>query len=336
MPKRGDITESVYASGIIRSQNQYQAFANANGLIQEIFLTEGDSVEIGTPILTLYNETGALNRESAELSRSFADRKANQSRLRDLQINIELAQSRKQNDSLLWVRQQRLMNSGIGSVVELEQRKLAFENSKTNHEAAMLKYEDVKREMEYNEQTAANNLAISRSLESDFVVKSKVKGRLYALLREKGEMVTTQTPLAVLGSDSEFRLELQVDEFDIVKVKKGQKIYVTMDSYRGEIFEALVTKVNPIMDGGSKSFTVEAHFVQKPPVLYPNLSLEANILIQHKEDILTLPRAYILEDKYVVTADRDTVEVVLGLMNFQVAEIVQGLDENVAVIKPIR
>lgn len=332
-PKRENISESVYASGIVKSKNQYQAFANASGLIHEIYVQEGDSVEVGTPILAIDNESAKLNRENAELARAFADRQANQSKLRDLEINIQLAKSKLQNDSLLWVRQRRLRENGIGSLVELEQRKLAFDNSKTTYQSSLLKYEDLFKQIDFNDKNASKNLAISKALESDFILRSKIEGRIYALLREKGEMVGVQTPLAVIGSDRDFVIEMQVDEYDIVKVVAGQKIFVSMDSYRGEIFEAMVTQINPIMDQNSKSFTVEGQFVQKPTLLYPYLTLEANVLIESKKNVLTLPRSYIYRDSYVIKSDGDTVAVVLGLRDFQKAEIMKGLGENDEVIR---
>jgi HlyD family secretion protein len=79
-----------------------------------------------------------------------------------------------------------------------------------------------------------------------------------------------------------------------------------MDSYRGEAFEAIVSKINPLMNEASKSFLVEGHFVNSPPVLYPNLTLEANIVIEVKEDALILPRPYILNDAYVINIEGDT------------------------------
>jgi HlyD family secretion protein len=333
-PQREKITESVYASGIIRARYQYQAFANANGIVQEIFVEEGDSVKKGTPILSIYNESARLNRESAELNRAYADRQANQTRLKDMEIGIDYSRTKYQNDSLLFVRQKRLKEQGIGTETELEQRQLAFENAKTTYESAKLRYLDLKREIDYNERSATKNLSISRALESDLVLKSEVDGRVYALLKEKGEMVNNQTALAVLGSDREYILEMQVDEYDIVKIQRGQHISVAMDSYRGEVFEAIVTKVNPLMDERSKSFTVEGVFITEPGVLYPNLTLEANIIIEAKENALVLPRSYILNEKYVITVDEDTVQVQLGLKDYQKAEVISGIDENTQLVRP--
>ncbi|SMD45371.1 Multidrug efflux pump subunit AcrA (membrane-fusion protein) [Aquiflexum balticum DSM 16537] len=333
-PKRENISESVYASGLIKARYQYQAFANANGIVQEIFIDEGDTVDIGTPILSISNATTKLNRENAELNRAYADRQANQAKLKDLELSIEYSKAKYQNDSLLLERQKRLRDQGIGTKVELEQRQLAFDNSKTAFETSKLRYQDLKREIEYTERSASKNLAITQALESDLILKSELKGRAYAILKEKGEMVNPQTPLAVLGSADEYILEMKVDEYDIVKVSRGQKIIVSMDSYKGETYEGIITKVNPIMDEQSKSFTVEGIFIEEPKVLYPNLTLEANIIIQSKEDVLTLPRNFIINDQYVLNSNRDTIPVQLGIMDYQKAEILKGIDENTEIIKP--
>jgi HlyD family secretion protein len=335
-PTREDISESVYASGIIKARFQYQAYANATGTVQQIFVEEGDSVEVGTPILAIHNEATRLNRESAELSRAYADKQLNQTKLKDLELNIAYAKNKWENDSLLWERQKRLRDQGIGTKVDYEQRQLAFENSKTAYQTAKLRYEDLKREIDFNERNAGKNLAISRALESELVLKSEIKGRVYALLKEKGEMVNAQTALAVIGSAKDFILEMQVDEYDIVKVSRGQKILVSMDSYKGEVFEAVISKVNPLMDERSKSFTVEGVFVKEPPVLYPNLTLEANIVLQSRGNALTLPLAFMLNGDKVINKNGDTLALKTGIRDFQKVEILEGLDEKTEVIKPVK
>lgn len=333
-PELRSITESVYASGTVKALDQYEAFTLASGPIQEIFLKEGDTVEIGTPILAVFSEREKLSRESAELARSFADQQANQSRIRDLELSIELAKSKMKNDSLLNERQKNLWSKGIGSAVELEQRQLAYQSSKNSYDSYLLRYLELKREVEFNSKTASKTLDISKVLESEYVLKSKIKGKVYAILKEKGEMVTAQIPLAILGSADKFQLELQVDEYDISKVIPGQRVMVSMDSYKGEVFEAQVTQVYPIMDTKSKSFTVEAEFLENPPRLYPNLTLEANIITETKENTLVIPRNYLINDERVIMENGDTLLVKVGIRDYQFAEILEGLDENTTLIKP--
>ncbi len=333
-PKRESISESVYASGVIKALDQYQAYVNAAGIVQEVFVKEGDSVRTGTPILSVYNESTRIGRESAELTRSYADRQINRTRLESLEANISLARSRWQNDSLRYERQKALHAQQVGTLVELEQRKLAFESARTAYVTARMQYQDLKREIDFNERSAGKNLSLSRALEGDLVLRSKLEGKVYALLKEKGEMVNAQTPLAVIGSRDQFLLEMKVDEYDIVKVARGQAVWVSMDSYKGETFKATVTRIYPIMDERSKTFTVEAGFVSPPPVLYPNLSLEANIVTQTRENALTLPRSYLFRDSLVITARHDTLPVKTGLKDYRKAEILGGIDENTEIVKP--
>lgn len=297
-------------------------------------MKEGDTVSIGTPLLSIYNESARIGRETAELLRTYSDRNTNRTRLQSLEASIQTARSKFQNDSLLYERQKRLYSEKVGSLTELEQRKLTFESSKNSLITAQLQYEDLRREIEFNEKNAGKNLALSKALEQDLVLKSKVNGRVYSVLKEKGEIVNTQTPLAVLGSASDFILELSVDEYDIAKIANGQEVLVYMDSYREEVFKAEITRVYPIMDQRSKTFVVEARFTAPPPVLYPNLSLEANVVIQTRKGVLTLPREYVYDDRFVISAKGDTIPVKLGLKDYIKAEIVSGVDENTQIIRP--
>ena len=54
-PKTTDVVESVYASGIVKSKNQYEVFTKINGVVDKIFVEEGEQVSKGTPILRIEN-----------------------------------------------------------------------------------------------------------------------------------------------------------------------------------------------------------------------------------------------------------------------------------------
>lgn len=57
-----NITESVYASGILRSKNQYQVFSTVNGLLQKFTLMRRYHKK-GTPLFSILNETSTLYRK---------------------------------------------------------------------------------------------------------------------------------------------------------------------------------------------------------------------------------------------------------------------------------
>lgn len=333
-PVRENITESVYASGFIKSDQQYQVFANVSGIITAQLVKEGDLITKGTAIFQLEDTTARLQAENARVAAQYAARSANTERLQELQIAIEQAAFQCQNDSLLLERQRNLWAQQIGSRNTLEQRELAYNNSHNNLRAAQLRYTSLQRQIRFQEQQSANNWQIAKADTRDYIVKSEVNGKVYALLREKGEMVTPQTPVAVIGDAALFLLELQVDEFDIARVKQGLKVLITMDSYRGQVFEARVLTIDPFMDQRTKTFKVEAAFVKAPPVLYPNLTCESNIIIQEKRNSLTIPAPFLLQGGYVMLLNKEKRKVSTGMKDYRKVEILDGITANDVILKP--
>lgn len=328
------ITESVYASGKVKSQNQYEAFATVAGIIRQRYVTEGSVVHKGDPLISLVNETSQLNRENAALSADYLSVQANQDKLQEASANINLSKTKLQNDSLLFDRQQKLWSNGIGSRNELEQRELALKSSATAYQTARLRYQQLQQQLSFSEKQARKNLQISSVVASDYVVRAKQDGKVYSLSKEVGEVVSPQTPVAVVGSATDFYLELQVDEYDIAKIKLGQKVVVSMDSYKGQAFEATVTKIDPIMNERSRSITIEAAFTKPPPSLYPNLSVEANVVINTKESAITIPRSYLVDETYVLLKDGEKRKVSVGLKDYQKAEITSGITKDDVLKKP--
>lgn len=331
-----DITESVYASGTIKAENQYQVYSNVNGIIQQYLVTEGDMVKVGTPLITVQNETSKLNSENAKLVANYNDFDANQSKLKELKTSIDYAKNKFLVDSTLLVRQQNLWKQQVGSKVDLDLKELNFQSSKSNLQASIIRYSDLKRQLNFTSQQSKKNLMIADKQLGDFIIKSEIEGKVYSRLKEKGEMVNAQTALAVVGSANLFKLELQIDEYDIVKIKKGQLILVSLDSYKGNVFEAMVEKVNPIMNERTKTFMVEAIFTKQPDTLFPNLTVEANIVISTKKNTLTLPRNVVSDDGFVTKENGEKVAVKTGLKDYNKIEILSGISANDELIVPTK
>ncbi len=329
------ITESVYASGVIKSKSQYQVYSTVNGLIEEVLIGEGDLVKKGDPIIRLTNKTAIFNTELAKIAADYSSVNLNTEKLDQLKINIDLTETKMQQDAALLARQRNLWSQQIGTHNDLEQRELAYKNSVNNYEAAKLRYVELKKQIVFQEKQSKKSLQLSSSIAGDFNIKSETEGRVYNIFKKKGEMVTTQSPVALIGSTNIFTIELQVDEYDITRLKLGQKILVSMDSYKDTIFEAIVDKIIPMMNERTKSFTVEAVFVKQPPALYPNLTCEANIVIQQKDKALLIPRNYLLPGDYVLIQGNEKRKVTTGLKDYQKVEITSGLTVTDVLLKPV-
>lgn len=324
-PKVQNISSSVYASGTIKSKSQYQAVPLVSGIIREVFVDDGDYVKKGQLLIKIDNKAQLINEENAALSASYYDLGSNQDKLEDAQNAIRLAREKLKTDSLMYVRQLNLFNQNVISKVELEQRELAYQSSQNALSNAIIRYNDLKRQINFSAKQAKNNLALSSKSASDFEIRSDINGRVYSVLIEKGDLVGPQVPLAVIGSADSFVLEMQVDEYDIAKVDLNMRVLVTMDSYKGQVFEARVNKINPLMNERSKTFKVEAVFTKAPKKIFPNTSFEANIVLESKKEVLTIPRNYLLKGDSVLLGNGKKVKVKIGLRDFEFVEILSGL-----------
>lgn len=335
-PRLTDISESVYASARIKAQDQYTIFPSMNGTLKEVMVEAGDTVAENQDLFSLDDLASKLNSENARLALQLAEENAQKGsgKRKELEIALNLAKEKYKLDSDLLKRQRNLWSQGVGSKAELDQKELAAENSKSNLESARSRLEQINTQLANDLQKARNNFQISQKQKGDFVIRSVHKGRVFDVLKKTGEVVSPQTPLAVIGDAGSFVIEMEVDQTDITRIQHGQLVTLTMDSYRNQVFEATVTKIYPIMDERSRTFKVEALFKKTPPALYPNLTAEANIIILQKVKSLTIPRNYLVDGKFVLVGKDDKKEVTTGLKDYQKVEILSGIDSSTVLFKP--
>ena len=328
------ITESVYASGAVKSNQQYQILAGVNGKIEKIFVAEGQEVEAGSKLFLMSNSIQQYTENNAKLNAENASLAANQSRLVEVEQQVNWQFNKLKFDSSLYYRQLALFKQQVGSQLELEQKELNYQNAKTAYLSAKVRRDELAKLIKLQAKQSVNNLKISQQQASDFEVKSLFKGTIYQINKKVGEVVTAQTPIGLIGDSRLFTLEMQVDENDIFKINLNQEVLITMDSYKGQVFKAIVNRISPIMNDKNKTFLVEADFTVGPPKVYPNITFEANILVQRKEKALLIPRNYLINDSTVVKENGEQVLVQTGLKDLQMVEILSGLNEADVIVKP--
>ncbi len=335
MPERSGLVESVYSSVTIQPDSLYSAFATVTAIVDRNLVQEGDSVKEGTPIIKLINVKPSLNLENARLNFQLAieNSRGNSNILNSLEREIRAASLSFHNDSVNYLRQKRLWDQEIGSKVEYENRKLAFELARTNLHLLKKEYDRTSKELTNQVEQALNNYRFSEYTADEFTIFSKIDGVVYALYKDPGELVNTIEPVALLGSAHNFIIELLVDETDIVKLKVGQKTLVTLDSYGNKLFEARIRKIYPTKDERTQTFKIEADFMKSPPKLYPGLAGEANIIIAEKQNTLIIPKEYLLDTDHVLTK-KGPKKIITGLQSLDKIEILSGIHEKEKIIKP--
>ena len=335
-PTKGNITESVYASGVVKSENQYTVYSTVSGVLLKINVTAGQTIVQGQSLFQIESDKAALNTENARLAYQLSNENNRyiQDKIAEMETKVQAAKDKLALDLSIYNRNKNIKQYNVISEVDYERVELAYKNSKSNYEAAVKQLSQLKSQLKNEQSRSKVNLKLNEKSQSDFTVKSAISGELFDVLVKEGTLVTPQMPLAIIGEKNTYLLELDVDENDMVRVKLGQKLVVTMDSYKGKVFEATVDKIYPIMDERSRTFKIEAHFTNPPAKLYPNLTAEANIVIQTKKDALTIPKNYLIDDEYVLVNGDEKRKVKVGLSDYQNVEILEGLTAEETLYKP--
>ena len=334
-PEVKDITESVYSSITLQPDSLYEAHAAATGLVQKILVEEGDEVSLGQVLIKIKGEKVKYGEKNAELNLQLAreNLEGKSAILKDLRDQIEVADLKFRNDSLNYARQQRIHSKGVGSEVDLESRKLAYQSSRNNLEVLKQQLDRSQTELQTALKQAELNYKTNVSTVQDYLITSEINGKVYDILVNEGELVSGQFPVALIGDSEKYIIEMLVDEVDIVKVKKGQKVIISLDAYKGQVYQAEVTRILPNMNQRTQTFKVEGQFLEPPEVLYPGLSGEANIVINEKKNALTIPIEYLKGGSSVSTKD-GMKEVETGLKSMTHAEIISGIDSTTHIYKP--
>lgn len=335
-PKKGTVTESVYASGVIKADNQYTVYATVSGVLQDINVSAGQSINKGQSLFAIESEKAQLATENARLAYLMSQESGRyiQDKIAEAELRVQSAKDKLALDESIYKRSKNVKEYNAISEVDFEKTELAYKTSKATYATALKQLSQLKAQLANEQSRSKVNLKINQKAQGDFTIKSAFSGELFDVLVKEGTMVNPQTPLAIIGKKDNYILELEIDENDMVRVTVGQKIVVTMDSYKGQVFEASVDKIYPIMDIRSRTFKIEAHFVKSPPKLYPNLTAEANIIINSKKDALTIPRNYLIDDNYVLVNEDEKRKIKIGLSDYKNVEVLDGLKANETIYLP--
>lgn len=330
--ERKNIVHSVYASGKIKAQNQYDLRPLVTGRFLGYDVEEGDIVKNGQIIGKISNEIQVNNVGIAEVQQQQAE--LSDYDLMQLRNQINLARKSMEQDSIDYVRQTKLFAEGIGSRNQLELRKLKFENAKSQLTILTTKRLQLQKQKNYSQKIA--NLGRNNATENleFYQIVSEIDGKVFSLPLKKGDLVGPQQVAAIMGSGNLFHIELEVDEVDLEKLKLGQEVWVKMDAF-SKSYKAKLSKITPSIDPKSQTFKAEAIFTNEVPPLVPGLTAEANIVIETKNNALIIPQKFIKENNQVETPDGlKTVQ--LGLKSDLHIEILNGLKEGETVMIPLK
>lgn len=174
-------------------------------------------------------------------------------------------------------------------------------------------------------------------------VKSPIKGTVIRYYVDIGDSVIPQEPMPQepvvnIAYMDKVKIVVNVGEKDIAKLRKGEKVRVSVDAYPGESFLGQVVKVAPAVDPRSRKLKVELEIENKDHRLKPGMFADVEIIYNEHSNVLVLPRIAVLEKEgstilFTVEDNRARLrEVKTGISDEEKIEIVEGLTEGESVV----
>lgn len=309
---RGTVVDKALAVGTIEPENEISVKSKVSGVVSRIFVDVGIYVKIGEPLLEVRPDPTPSELAAAK---------------RQVQMSqVDLDNMKKQK-----VRQESLMKSHLISDKEYEDFQMQYEES------------DLKLKI------ASENLALMESgkikigeTEIESIVKAPISGYVLNRTIEVGDPVTPLTSyqegtvLMKMANMERLIFKGTVDEIDVGKMKEGMDVEIKVGALPSDTVRGILRKIwlKAEKKDNSTVFPVEILIpVAKNAVLRAGYSANADIIIQKKANVLTIPER-------VITFSNDSgfVNVALGKNKDERRYIKTGLSDaiNIEVVSGLK
>jgi len=128
----------------------------------------------------------------------------------------------------------------------------------------------------------------------DYNITSPIDGVVITKNSKAGDTInsgtSSSTVLMVVADLSKMIFNMDIDELDIAKVQLGLKADITADALPNEKYVGEVTKIasEGVSANGVTTYKVEIT-INEPKNLRPAMNVNANIVVNKKDDVITVP-----------------------------------------------
>lgn len=332
-PSRKNIVEAVFASGNIITKNQYVVTSQADGYLNKSFVTEGDSVKAGQIIFRIENEAQPELLVNAEANYNYAVSNVgnNSPVLEQLMAQRSQVENKMKTDSLIFVRYQKLVQSGAVSQVDYEKTKTSYENSRQDLVSINNQILDTKNKLQLEVSKNKANLAAQQNTSSFYEIRAELDGVVFQIHKKEGELVKRGEPVAEIGS-GKYIAKLFIVEEDINKLKPGQEVYIELNTEKNNSYRAYLSKIYPYFDNQEQSFFAEATFNVPIANLKSGTQLQANIKTNEKVEAMVIPTEYLLPGDFILDKKNGQVKVKVGIRTTEWVEILTGANDSTTLL----
>ena len=317
-------------------------------MIKKILVTDGQEVKKDQPLFEV-SSTATAKEKSEALSDLLAARSAlkkAENAQNTLQSGLEIARrkileaenTKKSFDENVLAQKP---NPGTGRAFT-EEEKLAMSSTM---ESTRKEFKNTEKEyIDATDSIRAASASLSEAniaylATQDSVTKSPIAGKVVNLKKRIGNSVDVTKEVLMVMSSTDLLVSIKVSEFNIAKIKVGQKVESRFDAFPDRKIVGEVIGVDTVGNESSGTVSFEVLVALTPNVsemsmIKPAMTVNLNIVTATKDSVLTIPRsATKLEDgKNFVLVNKGgqatKTEVKLGVIGASDVEVASGLTEN--------
>ena len=270
--ENGDIMESITASGTINPLSTVSVGSQASGRIAEIYVDYNSVVKKGQLLALIDQENAKATVQQREAA-----------------LEIAKAQVAVEENNIKYYKK------ALNRISKLNASKYSTEK---DLEAAERDYDNAVAQLTLEQAQVKQAQASLNSAQTELSyteIKAPVDGIVISKSVEVGQTVAAsfETPeiFSVAEDLTKMQIEASVVEADIAKVKEGQKVRFTVDSYADEYFYGTVTQVRNEATTTSNvvTYTVVIGIDNTDMKLKPGMTANVEIITAEEKDVMLVP-----------------------------------------------
>jgi HlyD family secretion protein len=312
---RQELTTVVSGTGQIKPTTYVNLSATAMGRVTHIYVKEGDTVKKGQIVATIDNvqQQASVDGQEAAIAAAKTDIASYVAAEKTTEANVEKAKADLEQKRLDWERAQSLYTAGILAKQDFDAKKAAYDTDVASLNQCVAALNQARAQTDSYRahlQTNVATLRANKNLLDQTIMVAPFDAIVTNEPIREGESVvagiqnTVGSTLMTLADMSVITAEVKVDETDIVNIRDGQPVEVTVDALPGKVFKGHVTLAGDqalLRSTGvatlqsttgteeAKDFKVVVTLDEASADLRPGLSTTAKITTAHKQNILTVP-----------------------------------------------
>ncbi len=267
--KEGSVSVLVEGPSVVEPYISQSIRSKIGGVIMES-PEEGDTFKKGEIIIKFDSSDVEKGYRQAELKLEQA--KVNRDKAKDSLVKLKSDLAGKE----------KLLSTGAVSKSEVDSLKEAVSNAEYALKLAELTVADAVLALD----TARDNLNAA-------TIRAPFDGIILTVNVGRGDLVSPGSLLAVFADLSRVRLQAEVDEFDIGKVKPGLPVTITSDALGDTKIRSKVERVSPQAEvvNNISIFKISTVVSNKDRKLMPGMSADISVLIRSDKGIVVPSKA---------------------------------------------